>query len=84
MQQYTGTPYRQPSFKFYKGTDVKKGKGGYARVTLPNGQQAWGTASENPFMDSGIAISFMGWGESPVIDLTDFSETDQSALRQTI
>lgn len=84
MKQYTGTPYSQPTIKFYKGNDVKEGKGGYARVTLPNGQQAWGTASENPYMNSGIAVSFLGWGESPVIELTDFSEADQCALRQTI
>ena len=70
-------------FKFHNGSDVKTGKGGYARVTLPSGKQAWGNAGKNLFHGR-ITVSFLGWGESPVLELTDFSESDQAKLRETI
>ena len=70
-------------FKFYNGNDVKTGKGGYARVTLPSGRMAWGNAGKNPHSLCGVTVSFLGWGESPVLELTDFSEADQAKLRET-
>ena len=83
---FLGTPnsFTFRGFQFYRGRDVKKGKGGFAWVTLPNGKKAWGTAGINPHCHGGIGVSFLGWGDSPVCDWTDFSKEDQAVLRETL
>jgi hypothetical protein len=68
----------------YQGTDVKQGKGGYVRV-----MDRWLTliaydAEAKTELGEQYAVSCLGWGETFVGFLSDYSPEEQQLLLTTI
>jgi hypothetical protein len=65
-------------FKPYRGGDVKQGKGGYVQVSVPRHGKVWATLYESG------SVELLGWGKTNGGDLSDYSESEQEALKTTL
>ncbi len=76
-KQHVGfKPYREK--KLPNGNiDVKQGKGGYVKVSLPGHGEVWVT------YDGGATVELLGWGNTTAF-FEDFSKEDQEALKTTM